>query len=94
MIVENEGNVALGLSNPPMHIAVTGIEKVVQNEQAALDIAQVLAPSATAQPLTAYTHFVDTPSKNQERHLVFVDAGRTDILKDERYRELLLCIRC
>ena len=44
MIVENEGNVALGLSNPPMHIAVTGIEKVVQNEQAALDIAQVLAP--------------------------------------------------
>ena len=94
MIVENEGNVALGLSNPPIHIAVTGIEKVVQNEQAALDIAQVLAPSATAQPLTAYTHFVDTPSKNQERHLVFVDAGRTDILKDDRYREILLCIRC
>ena len=94
MIVENEGNVALGLSNPPIHVAVTGIEKVVQNEQAALDIAQVLAPSATAQPLTAYTHFVGTPAKNQERHLVFVDAGRTDILKDERYREILLCIRC
>tara|TARA_B100000029_G_scaffold484672_2_gene537149 strand:+ start:7169 stop:8911 length:1743 start_codon:yes stop_codon:yes gene_type:complete len=94
MVVENEGNVALGLSTPPIHIAVTGIEKVVQNEQAALDIAQVLAPSATAQPLTAYTHFISTPTKNQERHLVFVDAGRTDILKDERYREILLCIRC
>jgi L-lactate dehydrogenase complex protein LldF len=94
MIVENEGNVAFGFSKPPIHIAVTGIEKVVATEKDALAIVEVLAPSATAQPLTAYTHFISTPAKNQERHLVFVDAGRSEILKDERYREILLCIRC
>ena len=94
VIVENEGNVSLGLSRPRLHIAVTGIEKVVADEAAALAVLQVLAPSATAQPLTAFTHFVGAPAPGQERHLVFVDNGRSRILADERYRDVLRCIRC
>lgn len=93
-IVENEGNVALGVSRPPLHVAVTGMEKAVADEAAALAVLQTLAPSATAQPLTAYTHFLGGPGAGRERHLVVVDNGRSAILADERYRDVLRCIRC
>src|SRR5690606_32997308 len=93
-IVENEGNVSLGVSHPRLHIAVTGIEKVVADEAGALAILEVLAPSATAQPLTAFTHFVADPWPEQERHIVFVDNGRSRIARDERYHDILRCIRC
>ncbi len=94
VIVENEGNVSLGVSQPRLHIAITGMEKVVADEEAALAVLQVLAPSATAQPLTAYTHFLGGPEEGRERHLVIVDNGRSGILADERYRDVLRCIRC
>lgn len=77
--VENEGNVALGGSHPRLHIAITGIEKVVADEAAALAVPEVLAPSATAQPLTSFSHFFATPAPGQERHVVFVDNGRSRI---------------
>lgn len=93
-IVENEGNVSLGASHPRLHIAVTGIEKVVADEAGALAILEVLAPSATAQPLTSFSHFLADPLPGQERHVVFVDNGRSRILRDARYREVLKCIRC
>lgn len=92
--VENEGNVALGVSHPRMHIIVTGIEKVVADEAAALAVLQVLAPKATAQPLTAFTHFLADPLPGQERHVVFVDHGRSRIAQDPRYRDVLKCVRC
>lgn len=93
-IVENEGNVSLGVSRPALHIAVTGLEKVVADEAAALAVLQVLAPSATAQPLTAFTHILAGPRPGQTRHVVFVDNGRSRIASDRRYRDILRCIRC
>ncbi len=93
-IVENEGNVSLGVSHPRLHIAITGYEKVVKDEDAALAVFEVLAPNATAQPLTSFTHFLADPDPGQQRHVVFVDNGRTRIVKDERYRDVLKCIRC
>jgi L-lactate dehydrogenase complex protein LldF len=93
-VVENEGNVSLGVSHPRLHIVITGIEKVVADEAAALAVFEVLAPSATAQPLTAFTHFLADPAPGQERHIVFVDNGRSAIAADPRYREVLQCIRC
>jgi L-lactate dehydrogenase complex protein LldF len=93
-IVENEGNVSLGVSHPRTHIVVTGIEKVVADESGALAILEVLAASATAQPLTSFTHFLADPMPGQERHVVFVDNGRSSILTDEHYRDVLRCIRC
>lgn len=94
VIVENEGNVSLGASHPKLHIVITGLEKVVADEAGALAMLQVLAPSATAQPLTAFSHFLADPAPGQERHVVFVDHGRSRILADTRYREVLKCIRC
>jgi ferredoxin len=92
--VENEGNVALGVSHPAKHIVVTGLEKIVAEDEDALAILEVLAPSATAQPLTAFTHLLGDPPPGQERHVVFVDNGRSEILANERYRDILRCIRC
>ncbi len=93
-IVENEGNVSLGVSHPKLHIVLTGIEKVVADEASALAILEVLAPSATAQPLTSFSHFIADPLPGQQRHVVFVDNGRSRVLADPRYREVLKCIRC
>ncbi len=92
--VENEGNVSLGLSHPSLHIIITGYEKLVADEAGALAILEVLAPSATAQPLTSFTNIMAEPAPGQQRHVVFVDHGRRELLKDERYREVLKCIRC
>jgi L-lactate dehydrogenase complex protein LldF len=94
MVVENEGNVSLGSSHPKLHIAITGMEKMVADEDAGLAILEVLAPSATAQPLTSFSHFMAAPMPGQQRHVVFVDNGRSRILRDPRYRDLLRCIRC
>ena len=94
VIVENEGNVSLGVSHPELHIVITGLEKVVADEAGALAMLQVLAPNATAQPLTSFSHFLADPDKGQERHVVFVDNGRSAIAKDPRYRDVLKCIRC
>jgi L-lactate dehydrogenase complex protein LldF len=94
VIVENEGNVSLGVSHPRLHIVITGLEKVVADEAGALAMLEVLAPSATGQPLTAFTHFLAGPAPGQERHVVFIDNGRSRILADERYRDVLRCIRC
>ncbi|MEX0781690.1 MAG: LUD domain-containing protein [Dehalococcoidia bacterium] len=94
VIVENEGNVSLGASHPKLHIAVTGLEKVIADEAGALAVLEVLAPSATAQPLTSFTHFLADPAPGQQRHVVFVDNGRSQIAASERYRDILRCIRC
>ncbi|MCC7363744.1 MAG: LUD domain-containing protein [Dehalococcoidia bacterium] len=94
VIVENEGNVSLGVSHPRKHIIITGYEKVVADEAGALAVLEVLAASATAQPLTSFSHFLGDPLPGQERHIVFVDHGRSAIARDPRYRELLQCIRC
>ncbi len=94
VIVENEGNVSLGVSHPELHIVITGLEKIVADEAGALAMLEVLAPNATAQPLTSFSHFLGGPDKGQERHVVFVDNGRSVIAKDPRYREVLKCIRC
>ncbi|MFN0145974.1 MAG: 4Fe-4S dicluster domain-containing protein, partial [Dehalococcoidia bacterium] len=44
--------------------------------------------------LTSFTHFLGAPDSGQERHVVFVDNGRSRIAQDERYRDVLRCIRC
>lgn len=93
MVVENEGNVSLGASHPKLHIVITGLEKVVADEGGALAILEVLAPSATAQPLTSFSHFLADPAPGQQRHVVFVDNGRSAIAAG-KYHDVLRCIRC
>jgi L-lactate dehydrogenase complex protein LldF len=99
VIVTNEGNARFGLAGAKVHIAVTGIEKIVPTDRDLALILHLLARSATGQHLSVYTEFVGGPrSTNQpegpeQMHVVFLDNGRSETLGSE-YSEALRCLRC
>ncbi|UTA48365.1 LutB/LldF family L-lactate oxidation iron-sulfur protein [Simiduia sp. 21SJ11W-1] len=99
-LVENEGNGRMCTSVPPVHIAVTGIEKVVQWLQDVPPLLSLLTRSATGQPITTYFNMISGPRKGDEKdgpeqvHLVLLDNGRSQAYADEELRKTLQCIRC
>ena len=96
VIVTNEGNGRMCTALPPVHVAVVGIEKVIPDWESLAVMLKLLARSGTGQKITAYTNLI-TPGGEEgprEFHLVLLDNGRSRILRDERARETLLCIRC
>lgn len=98
-LVTNEGNGRMVTSLPPVHIAVMGMERVVETWEDLDLMLSLLARSATGQALTAYTTMVTGPRRRGEVdgpgefHLVVIDGGRSGILGSS-YREVLHCIRC
>lgn len=97
-LVENEGNIRLGLSLPPLYIAVTGIEKVIENTADLVPILELLSKSATGQRFTSYMHQLrptcDGEDGPREMHLILVDNGRSSAMTDPQMREMMMCIRC
>src|SRR5581483_534715 len=100
VLIENEGNGRYGVSVPPVHVAVTGIEKVVPRWVDAEVLLQLLPRAATGQKMSSYVSFLNGPRREGEPdgpaefHLVLVDNGRTRLLADEHTRSTLYCIRC
>ena len=94
VLCTNEGNGRLSSLVGHTHIAVTGIEKVVPTLGHLAVLLELLARSATGQPLTVYTSFVSAPTPGRQVHLVLVDNGRTKVLADATFRPALGCIRC
>ncbi|MBI5381476.1 MAG: lactate utilization protein [Opitutae bacterium] len=99
VLVTNEGNSRFSLAAPKCHIALVGIEKILPRDRDLALFLNLLARSATAQQLTVYTEFISGPKAPtqpdgpEEMHVIFVDAGRTEVLASE-CREILRCIRC
>ncbi len=99
-LVENEGNGRLTTTVPPVHIAVTGIEKVVENMEDVAPLLSILTRSATGQHITTYFNMISSPRKEgeldgpEEVHLVLVDSGRSNIYQDDELLDTLRCIRC
>ena len=99
VIVTNEGNSRFSLAAPKCHIALVGLEKLVPRDRDLGLFLNLLARSATAQSITAYTEFISGPKSStqpdgpEEMHVIFVDNGRTDVLASE-CRDILRCIRC
>ncbi|WLD58496.1 LutB/LldF family L-lactate oxidation iron-sulfur protein [Salinispirillum sp. LH 10-3-1] len=99
-LVENEGNGRMTTTVPPVHIAVTGIEKVVEKLEDASALLALLTRSATGQHITTYFNMITSPRKSDERdgpqavHLVLVDNGRSRMYQDPELRQTLQCIRC
>ncbi|MCB2157049.1 iron-sulfur cluster-binding protein [bacterium] len=97
--VENEGNVRLSSNAPRVHVAITGIEKVIASEAHAAVLLKMLASSSTGQDLTVYTQFIAGPRRAEdldgpeEVHLILLDNGRTNLLGGQ-YQDMLRCIRC
>ena len=98
-LVTNEGNGRLTTTMPRIHVAVMGIERVVESLDDLGVLLQVLARSATGQRLSVYTTLVSGPARPgepdgaEEFHLVLLDNGRSRVLGGP-YAEALLCIRC
>ncbi|MCF8178892.1 MAG: iron-sulfur cluster-binding protein [Sulfuritalea sp.] len=99
-LVENEGNGRMCTTVPDMHIAVTGIEKVVAKLEHVPPLMTLLTRSATGQAITTYFNWISSPRREgemdgpKEVHLVLLDNGRSDAYSDDRLRATLQCIRC
>ncbi len=99
-LVENEGNGRFSTTLPKVHVAVMGIEKVVESLHDLPPLLTMLPRSATGQPITTYFNMISSPRREgeldgpEEVHLVLLDHGRSEIYEDELLRETLLCIRC
>ena len=100
VLVENEGNGRLCTTAPRVHVAVSGIEKVVARMAEVPPLLKLLTRSATGQPITTYVNFISGPRKVGEKdgprevHLVLLDNGRSRIYEDAELRDSLRCIRC
>jgi L-lactate dehydrogenase complex protein LldF len=99
-VVENEGNARQSLTTPRVLISLVGIEKLVPRLADLAVMIKLLARSSTGQSMTVYTSIFGGPRRAGEKdgpeefHLVLLDNGRTEILANEEYREVLRCIRC
>jgi L-lactate dehydrogenase complex protein LldF len=99
VVVTNEGNADLTMTLPKVHIAITGIEKVVPTLDDAVTILRLLARSATGQDVTVYTTFATGPRRDDDVdgpdafHVVLLDNGRSALMETD-FRDILRCIRC
>lgn len=107
VIIENEGNVRLATGLPNVHIALVGIEKVVETLEEAMMVAEVTWRYADYE-MPGYVNLISGPSLTgdiekvltygahgpRELHVVFLDNGRSEMFKEPKFREALYCLRC
>jgi L-lactate dehydrogenase complex protein LldF len=99
VIVTNEGNGRMATTLPRVHVAITGIEKVVPTLEDLATLLRLLPRSATGQSISNYVS-VTTGARGageldgpQQFHVILLDAGRSRLLAGE-LRDILRCIRC
>ncbi|MEW6193802.1 MAG: LUD domain-containing protein [Bacteroidota bacterium] len=106
LLVESEGNIRLTTQLPAIHIAIAGVEKIIETKKDFGTFIELLAASGTGQQLTTYTNILEPPlnlqilnlngrnDTHREFHLVLVDNGRMKMREDKDLYEALYCIRC
>ncbi len=99
VIVTNEGNARLVTTLPKIHVAIVGLEKLVEHFQDIAPILIALPKSATAQLLTSYVSIISGPVPNtdgsaKELHVILMDNRRNEMSHDPRFKQALQCIRC
>ena len=99
LIVTNEGNGRMVTTLPRVHVAITGIEKVVPTLEDVATLMRLLPPHGTGQTISNYIS-VTTGVKGQGEHdgpehfhVILMDGGRTGLLGGE-LQAMLRCIRC
>jgi L-lactate dehydrogenase complex protein LldF len=99
LIVTNEGNGRLVTTLPRVHVAITGIEKVVPTLEDVATLIRLLPPHGTGQTISNYVS-VTTGVKGatdhdgpQQFHVILLDGGRSDLIGGE-LQSMLRCIRC
>jgi L-lactate dehydrogenase complex protein LldF len=98
IMLENEGNLRLSATAPPVHVALMGVEKIIPTLADLEVFLRLLPVSATGQRLTAYVNFIGAlkpqPQGKQAFYLIILDNGRRRLAADPIYREALFCLRC
>lgn len=108
VLVENEGNIRFVSNAPNIHIVVTGIEKIYPTIEDAVLASLLIVPNAVGLKMPSYISLITGPSSTsdielvsvkgaqgpRELHVVFVDNGRLNMLRDPDFREALKCLRC
>lgn len=96
--LENEGNLRLSATLPPVHLAVMGWEKMIPGLGDLEPFLRLLPASATGQRLTSLVHFFkglkQGPKGTQAFYLVILDNGRSRLAAHPELREALFCLRC
>ena len=96
-VVESEGNGRMCTTLPEVLVTVLGIEKLVPTLEDLEVFLQLLPRSATGERMNPYTSLwtgVTDGDGPRELHVVLLDNGRTNVLRDEVGRQALHCIRC
>src|SRR5690606_33437269 len=99
LIVTNEGNGRMATTLPRIHVAITGIEKVVPTLEDVATLMRLLPRSATGQSISNYVSITTGTRAEgdlegpEQFHVVLLDGGRSKILASE-IRAILRCIRC
>jgi L-lactate dehydrogenase complex protein LldF len=99
LIVTNEGNGRMVTSLPRVHVAITGIEKVVPTLEDIATLLRLLPRHGTGQTITNYVSITtgprDTPAAEgpEHFHVILVDGGRTKLIGTDM-QAMLRCIRC
>ena len=99
LIVTNEGNGRMVTSLPRVHVAITGIEKVVPTLENVTTLLRLLPRHGTGQTITNYVSITtgprDTPAAEgpEHFHVILVDGGRTKLIGTDM-QAMLRCIRC
>jgi iron-sulfur cluster protein len=99
VLVTNEGNEGMCTVMPRVHVAVTGIEKVLPTLEDLATAMRLLPRSATGQATSNYFSVLTGPRGPEDRdgpehmYVVLVDGGRTGLIGGE-FQEMLRCIRC
>ena len=99
VVVTNEGNATLTTTLPKVHVAISGIEKIVPTLEDVATLMRLLPRSATGQSISNYVDILTGVKGPGEFHgaehmyFIIVDAGRSAVLGSE-LRDALRCIRC
>jgi L-lactate dehydrogenase complex protein LldF len=97
LVAESEGNARMCLTLPQTLISVVGIEKLVPTFRDLEVFLQLLPRSSTGERMNPYTSmWTGTMAGDgpQDVHIVLLDNGRTNVLRDDIGRQALRCIRC
>ena len=85
---------------PRIPVAFMGMERIVARLEEHDVLFRLLARGAAAQKMAGYVSYIGGPAAADHTdgpegfHLVIIDNGRSKILADPRFREMLCCIRC
>ena len=98
-VVTNEGNGRMVTTLPRVHVAITGIEKVIPTLEDLTTLNRILPRSATGQEIENYFSILTGPKAEgdsdgpQHMYVILVDNGRTRLVGGD-LQEMLRCIRC